>query len=731
MHKENNPLVLEISKVSDALKMSIFEQKDLALTIRHYSQILIKTAEINNLCQEIVLILNQADKKCALDNDALINLKKTGQVLWDHLLTRQVKEKLKNTTLSDLVLSLDEELINIPWELLFDGKEFLCLKFNLGRLVRTNEQAPALQYRSQGNSLRMLILANPTEDLKSAYQEGLQIKNQFDRKRKEISVDFKSTQIDSLYVKKNLRDYDIVHFAGHAELDPDDTKNSGWVLSDGKFSSQDILSLGESLALPSLIFSNACHSAQVSNNLMEKDYQEKNYSLASAFLFSGVRHYIGAIRRIEDTMSFAFAKEFYQQLTGGKSVGESMRQARLGLIKEHGMGAISWASYLLYGDAGFVMFGPRQNVQKIKKDRNFYKKLMLKFSLAFFTLSLASSLLLWLPTLNPKTYFLWQKSQKLYFTGKNQDVISLSRQIIKKDPNFLAIYPVLADTYRKLGDPQTALKYYFDYALLAERDHDKKALAAAYRGIGWTYHLFGEYAKAFDFYNKSISLSRENKDRLNEAAGLEKLAVWYIDKEEYETALGLLTKSSEINRERQYLRGYRYNLACDYFDIGLIFADKGDYASAKEFYKKSQHIFEKMKWNFELSDCYFNMGEIYLYNKEYLKALDYYLRGLSIDQMQGNLVNVASGYNMIGELYIEMDNAVEAEKYFNQSLAICEKINAPLELASVSENLGLLYKKQGKRNKARESLRQAQEIYLRFNLPAAGKVKRILLEENS
>ena len=131
----------------------------------------------------------------------------------------------------------------------------------------------------------MLILANPTADLKSAYLEGVNIKNQFDRKRAEISIDFKSTRIDTVYVKKNLRDYDIVHLAGHCEYDTDDPKNSGWVLSDGKFTTTDILALGESLHLPSLIFSNACHSAEAATGPMATDYQEKNYSLASAFLF--------------------------------------------------------------------------------------------------------------------------------------------------------------------------------------------------------------------------------------------------------------------------------------------------------------------------------------------------------------------------------------------------------------------------------------------------------------
>jgi len=286
---------------------------------------------------------------------------------------------------------------------------------------------------------------------------------------------------------------------------------------------------------------------------------------------------------------------------------------------------------------------------------------------------------------------------------------------------------MLADVYQRLGKPDEALKYYFDYALYSEKRNNKKDLAAAFIGIGKIYHTQGEYAKASDFYNKAITLSRQNDDKLNEAAALRRLAVWFIDKENYDKALELLTKSSKINQERSSIYAHRYNLACDYFDIGLVFINKEDFASAKEFYKKSLAIFSKMKLNNELSDYYFNLGEVYLYEKEYLKALVCYLKGLKIDEMQQNLPSIVSDNDMIGELYTEMDNFGDAEKFFNQALTAGKQIKAPLELASVYHNLGLLYKKRGEKNKARESLREAQAIYAPLDTPDYQNVKNELL----
>jgi tetratricopeptide (TPR) repeat protein/CHAT domain-containing protein len=731
--QNSNLLVLEVLKEEKTLAMSLFQQKDLASTLRHYSQCPVSFVEIDRLCQAVFSLLSKADRKGVLDPGAIKNLKKTGQLLWDHLLTKSVKNRLKNVQDADLILSIDEGLINIPWELLYNGSTFLCLEFNLGRLIRTKEESGLVQYRSCPEILKMLVLANPNNDLKSAYLEGLNIRNQFDHKRRNVLIDFKSTHIDKLYLKKNFCDYDIVHFAGHCEYDPGSPKNTGWLLSDGRFATADILAMASSVSLPALVFSNACYSARSSADLVESDYHEKNYSLASAFLFSGVRHYIGTIRRMEDPASAAFSKEFYTQLIRGRSIGECVRLSRLSLIKEHGITAIPWASYILYGDPNFVLFRkeskPKETI--FKKGFLAYKKRLTPVLLALAALFMGIFVFLWVPSLKPSANFLFSRSKRLFLEGNNQKAILLGERLIKKDPGFLAIYSLLGDTYRRLGQIEQALKYYFDYALLAENKARKADLVSAYIGIGWTYHLSGEYPKAIDFYNKALDLSRQNQDKLNQADVLGKIAVWHIDKGDYDLALGLLTKSAEINRQNQHIYKHKYNLACDYFNLGLLFCDKDDFPAAKEFYDKSFILFNQLKLRHELSDYYFNIGEIHNFQKEYHKALNCYNKGLKIDLEQGHLVNIAGDYNMIGELYLETENLTEAERLFNQALDICADIKAPLEKGQAYYNLGMLYKKKHQKNKAKQYLRLAQEIYSRVELPEYERIKKEFLELDS
>ncbi|MFH0827360.1 MAG: tetratricopeptide repeat protein [Candidatus Omnitrophota bacterium] len=726
--QESNRLILEIFKLDDGLKMSVFEHGPLASTLRHFSQCQVSFAQIHTLCQETVSVLNKIGKRGADPSELLKSLQKAGQLLWEHLLTKSVKETLRSTKSTDLIVSLDEELIHIPWELLCDAGTFLCLNFNLGRVVRTKEQVSPPQYRSLSGTMKMLILANPTSDLRGAYLEGVFIKNQLDHKRKQIAIHFKSTCIDTLYAKKNLRDYDIVHFAGHCEYDPHHPAHSGWVFSDGKLTAQDVLTMGEDFSLPALVFSNACSSARAVE-AVECDYQEKSYSLASAFLYSGVRHYLGALRKIEDPVSLTFAKEFYTQLVLGRSVGECVRVGRLKLIKDYGIGALHWATYLLYGDPNFVLFRGRPKPLKLKKMAKLsaYKRPVAFVSLSLFLLATAAYLYSGLASRNPNTYVLFLKSKKLFQKGENVQVLMTCDSIIRKDPLFLAAYPLMAQTHQRLGDKESTLKTYYNYAMFSEKRNDFKHLAAAYLGIGWTYYLDGDYPRALDFYTKALSLSQKNHDKLSEAVALRKMAVWHMDKEEHDLALELLTKSSEINRERQYLYTHKVHLACDYFNIGLLFTNKEDLDAARDFYTKSLRLFESLRLKEELSDCYFNLGEVHLMEKQYQKALDCYMRGLKADEELGHALNLSSDHDMIGELYMEMGDASSAETHFKKALESAESIQAKVEIASASLHLGLLYKQKGYKNKAREYLRQAQEIYSQVDTSDYEKVKNELL----
>jgi class 3 adenylate cyclase/CHAT domain-containing protein/tetratricopeptide (TPR) repeat protein len=347
-------LHLEVTREENRLKISIFEQKaGEESTVRHYEEIPAAMERIGQRCREIVETLNSANRKGRLTRDVLIKLREIGQVFRDELFTINVKKKIEEAAADHLALHLDDQLVHIPWELLHDGKQFLCQRFNMGRLVKTRQAVLAGKPRILARPLKMLALADPKGDLKGAYEEGRQIRDFMDRDKDFISVSLLSDGITPDFIREKIRNFDLVHFAGHADYNPEDPGLGGWRLSEGLITANDISRMAGTAAMPALIFSNACQSARTEEWGLKEYFQDEIFGLANAFILAGVKHYVGTFWEILDEPSRLFALEFYKRLVSGMTMGEAMRMARMELIDKFGEETIIWASYLLYGDPTF------------------------------------------------------------------------------------------------------------------------------------------------------------------------------------------------------------------------------------------------------------------------------------------------------------------------------------------------------------------------------------------
>ena len=234
---------------------------------------------------------------------------------------------------NNMMVNIDDRLVHIPWELLYDGKDFLCQRFSIGRSVST-KQAVTVVTRALSRPLKMQILADPRGDLKASYEEGVAIKNEVEQFEDWLDVSLKTTDISVDYAKGKIRNFDIVHYAGHAEHNSARPEDSGWLLKDGMLRATDIMSMAGSKPMPALVFSNACQTGQTEEWKLDEDYGNRIFGLANAFLLSGVQHYIGTFWEISDEAGHHFAKSFYKSLVNGATIGEALRQARHALIRE-------------------------------------------------------------------------------------------------------------------------------------------------------------------------------------------------------------------------------------------------------------------------------------------------------------------------------------------------------------------------------------------------------------
>jgi len=356
-------LVLEVSKEGRKIRIGCYEKSEATeRTLRPYQEFNAAWEQIEAGCREIIVLLNHANKEARITEDNLQDLKKSGQFLFDLLVTPEAREKINSTTAKNLILYLDDQLVQIPWELLYNGEEFLCRKFAVGRIVGTRQPLGNLRSRDLRAPFKVLVLADPRGDLEAGYREGTEIRDLLDKIEEKFQVDLKSYPLDVEFVKKYIRDYDIVHYAGHADYRSQNPCESGWLLTDGKLRANEICTMGGLQPMPLMVFSNACQSGHTDQWHIQEGCEQRIFGLANAYLLSGVQHYIGTFWEILDEPSSYFAKRFYSFLAEGECVGEAVRKARGTLIDAYGEETIVWASYMLYGDPTFTLVSQEQAV---------------------------------------------------------------------------------------------------------------------------------------------------------------------------------------------------------------------------------------------------------------------------------------------------------------------------------------------------------------------------------
>ena len=274
-------------------------------------------------------------------------LRQAGEAFFLQFFPEQIQERLRRTDHAYLFLHVDHRLRNVPWGLLHDGNSFLADRFYLGKNVsgfwKENQ-------RTERDRLRLLIVADPTEDLPWAAKEG---EGLFETLNAEVSPDQLDLQfmsgrhITKLALLNAIKNRDIIHYAGHVHYDREE-QESGWLLSGGKvLRAREIEKVG---ALPGLVFSNSCLSLSGGEDPTGTGGSRLN-DLAGAFLRTGICNYVGTHWEIRDSSrTFDFALNFYRAIFEERSVGEALFEARQHARRSYPADDLTWAGYALHGN---------------------------------------------------------------------------------------------------------------------------------------------------------------------------------------------------------------------------------------------------------------------------------------------------------------------------------------------------------------------------------------------
>jgi CHAT domain-containing protein len=241
----------------------------------------------------------------------------------------------------DLSIQLSTNHSNIPWELLHDGDEFLCLSRPFARKAQTLRE-PRRKKPAQRDK-RALVIGNPTNDLPGAEVEAKAVAKTLEKGGWDVDLFVAPlASAEEITIKVNSVKYALFHFAGHAYFDPAAPNKSGLMFPDGVLYAEEVERWQYS---PSFLFLSACESGEVATeHTLRGEYME---GFASSALLGWVDECLGPVWPIGDTSAKEFALAFYEHLLNGKPFGEAVRQARLAV---QGMTSCDWASWVLYGD---------------------------------------------------------------------------------------------------------------------------------------------------------------------------------------------------------------------------------------------------------------------------------------------------------------------------------------------------------------------------------------------
>ncbi len=289
-------------------------------------------------------------------------LRKYGSELAALTLHPKVLQELAQHRDNHLIVVHDAAASRIPWETLNVAGWFPAAECGLSRRFASEGLAVAKwsEIRRLGDTLEVLLVVNPTNDLPGAELEGERLEALLRRDHGVRLKVLRRRDATRENVTRELRSgaHDVLHYAGHAHFDDVVHSRSGIKLSDGLLSGADLASLGD---LPALMFFNACESARVRGGTRARTRPrrdqiarriEKNVGLAEAFLRGGVANYIGTYWPVGDEAAEAFSTTMYGALVEGQPVGEALK---LGRKAVEAVGSVDWADYIHYGSYDFAV----------------------------------------------------------------------------------------------------------------------------------------------------------------------------------------------------------------------------------------------------------------------------------------------------------------------------------------------------------------------------------------
>jgi hypothetical protein len=256
----------------------------------------------------------------------------------------------------------DVEAAAIPFELLClsappasaPHASWPALGGGIRRCLLTQNIPRRRAIHSRGLRLRLLLVADPEDNLRQALDEAAAIQAAF-KGRGDVFIGALLGSAQATYEgvleKIKSQSFDIVHFAGHANFNARDPAQSGLCFPGEKMLTARDIDAAQLDQLPALVVLNACKAGRVRSQAPQAaagEQSTRDASLAEAIISAGIQGFIGNLWDVEDKAAALFSISLYGDLAGGYTLGEAFLSARRKLFDQQ---LRDWPNYMLYGQA--------------------------------------------------------------------------------------------------------------------------------------------------------------------------------------------------------------------------------------------------------------------------------------------------------------------------------------------------------------------------------------------
>jgi hypothetical protein len=293
--------------------------------------------------------------------------------MFELLIPNRLKETFRD--LNNVVLALDSESAQYPWELLYDRRTAidspLVVQFGMIRQYSTVSFQERVNDEQNNN---VLVIGNPIglppnfANLPGAEEEARKVVDRFaahnDLESQKFHVE-SAIHTDSADVINKLfsKDYRVLHLAAHGVYShtfreyegAEPELITGVVLGDGVFLTAN--EIKNKVNIPELVFINCCHLGKLEGP--HKPDQAPSYalnefaaSLSQELIQMGVKAVVAAGWTVDDRAAAKFADVFYDRMLSGYSFGEAIKEARRETYNKH-RDTNTWAAYQCYGNPAY------------------------------------------------------------------------------------------------------------------------------------------------------------------------------------------------------------------------------------------------------------------------------------------------------------------------------------------------------------------------------------------